>query len=231
MNFIEHNKKMLTTYTRDNRSKQLRIAQLDTSGKVLRVFKNRYQAAKFILENELTNYHHPKGKGYTRACIAGSLTAGISRNPKAYGYAWKILSPYDTNTKITELYQNEKSGSSVQTNHHRWIAFNAYGRAKKYFNLDEIVKEYGFSEYKLKKIIDNGKKINGLSIITCTTIPREKIFSSISEACRILRSDMGTIKKAMAESLLIHNYKIVIPDDVMQANLEKTKNLKKKVSS
>lgn len=94
---IKINKKKLENYK--NNKTSLTVEQIDkVTGKVLNTFKNRYQAASWIIDSNLTNYFY-RSLGATRAAIAGSLTISMLKSGSAYGYDWKF-----TNSKPTKIY-------------------------------------------------------------------------------------------------------------------------------
>jgi len=69
-----------------NNKSTLGVIQYDRiTGKKLNTFKNRYQAASWIISNGLTTYKY-RGIGQTRCCIAGALTVALKKTPYAYGY-------------------------------------------------------------------------------------------------------------------------------------------------
>jgi hypothetical protein len=79
----------------------LKVKQLDVvSGQIVNIFRNRYQAACWIIDNDLTTYFY-KSLGATRACIAGSITNSISQNKPIYGYKWILLE--EDNTEIVTI--------------------------------------------------------------------------------------------------------------------------------
>lgn len=105
-----NNKQILQNHIKNKKS--LKIKQIDIkSGKTVNVFKNRYQAAIWILENGLSNYFY-ESIGKTRCCIAGGLTAALlkSNTSNLYGYKWKIL-PENDKSKITYFPQKLKTGA------------------------------------------------------------------------------------------------------------------------
>lgn len=93
-NIVLKNKAALVEYQTNKAS--LGVIQYDkVTGKKLNTFRNRYQAASWIISNSLTNYKY-KGIGETRCAIAGALTAALSKTPYAYGYMWKyVINPVD----------------------------------------------------------------------------------------------------------------------------------------
>lgn len=94
---IKINKKKLENYK--NNKTSLGVEQIDkVTGKVLNIFKNRYQAASWIIDSNLTNYFY-RSLGPTRAAIAGALTISMLKSGSAYGYDWKF-----TNSKPTKIY-------------------------------------------------------------------------------------------------------------------------------
>jgi hypothetical protein len=101
-----NNASLLKHYTKTKQS--LKVKQVDNNGKVVNIFNNRYQAAIWILENNLTNYFH-KSVGATRACIAGSLTNSMKNGKTAYGYVWEFL-PITNKQKPTISYDRLPTG-------------------------------------------------------------------------------------------------------------------------
>lgn len=92
---VQNNQSLLQQYQANKTT--LGVVQFDrTTGKKLNTFKNRYQAASWIVANGLTAYRY-RGIGQTRCCIAGALTAALAKGPYAYGYMWKyVIDPKNT---------------------------------------------------------------------------------------------------------------------------------------
>lgn len=192
------NQELLKKYAGER--KELKIAIVE-NGKYKKIFKNRYQAAKYILENGLTQYTHERGKGFVTAAIAGSLTHSLKRNlTTIYGYEWKLISPNDHSTQITEKVKREPNKRRQLKNPH-WIMIGR-GKIDKFVSLVEISKQFGISYHTLMK----HKKIDDYSIIKYPTYVTEKEFPSIRSASKFLRTDKDTIKHCMKNNISIHNY-------------------------
>lgn len=225
MNYIEHNKQILKKYT-GNRSKELKIAIMKDD-KPSKVFKNRYQAAKWMLEQGLSNYWHPRGKGFTTACLAGSLTNLITQNTTVYGQVWKLLSPNDTVTKITEPVQRDMNHiRTINHNpkHPKWLVIGKGIKPKLYCSLKEISHEFNVPE----KTLSMYKIVNDYSIIPYRKFPIDKQFNSYTKAAKFLRTEIPTIKKAILNNSTIHNYRIIISEDSIKNNYNRIKSINDK---
>jgi hypothetical protein len=224
MNLVEYNKNILKKYT-GSRRKELKVAMLDDKDNVIKVFKNRYQAAKHIYDNGLSNYYHERGPGYTIACLAGALTNAIANSEYVYTKRWKLISPYDNVTQVTEPVVVGNAGKAVYKGINkiqRWLLVGR-GKADKFSTISEIATIYHENESKISR----HKQVKGFSIIPYNRIPRDKTFDSLTQACNFLRVDRETVKAAILNNTPIHNYFVRIPPEKMEANYKAVERLNK----
>lgn len=82
--------KILDDYTKSKKS--LYVNQIDIkTNKIVRIFKNRYQAAKWLLNNELVmSKITSRGIGFTRASVTGALTLAIRSGNSFGGFKWEV---------------------------------------------------------------------------------------------------------------------------------------------
>jgi hypothetical protein len=230
MNFklmAEHNQRMLKTYTRDKGYVNLRVAQLDSNGKILNVFKNRYSASRYVIETKMSNYLSPKGLGFTRAAIAGTLTNCMMNTAYAYGYYWKILSPYDSSLVVTKKYKNDSTYKNNKiSDTKRWIVIDKTKEIE-FNSLKSISKTYNIGIRTVTRMAKTNETINALSLIKKNIFPTEKTFDSFSHMQRFFRISRETAKKIIDNKLIIRTYIPIIPSDKLIKNYEKTNCLRK----
>lgn len=123
---MNKNTKILQDYK--NKKQSIKVKQIDpATDKILNVFKNRYQAAAWLLDNGKTKYFH-KSVGMSRACVAGALTISIMKNnPTQWGYKWELC-PMNSKDKVTIKHINLHTGKSVRKNGGKQVAITKNGK-------------------------------------------------------------------------------------------------------
>jgi hypothetical protein len=220
----EQNNHILKTYTRDKGYVNIMIQQMDHNGKVINVFKNRYQAARYILDNDLTTYKHIKGIGYTRACIAGSLTNSIKIcNSVAYGYVWKLISPKAKKPRVTKTYVNDRVYIEGWNVYNRWNVLTGT-KAIPFNSKHDICNEYRWGRRELDKIIKHNLIVDGKSVIPHSRFPKPKEFKSFNEMSKFFRIRKEKAKKILKNKAVVMNYIPHIDNNVIQNNFKKIQN-------
>lgn len=151
---------IIKPYSRNKTSLKVKQVDIETA-ECLNIFKNRYQAAKWIIENDLTNYFC-KSIGFTRACIAGSLTNSIYQDKAAYGYKWVLLDNINTEN-ITIHYNDEKQPKKLISKSiisKEIKEFNSINSASKFYHCDTSTIKYYLdnkllfkTEFEFKEVI------------------------------------------------------------------------------
>lgn len=222
---VSENKHILETFTRDRGYVNVHIEQIDIlTGKILNTFKNRYCAARYIIESKLSNYLSPKGLGQTRACMAGNLTNSLVTTGKAYGYYWRLVSP-TKKVKITKSYERTPTVQSRYTSRPYWLILNGI-KTTPLRSIHDIQMTYGWSKRKIRDMINNNIVVDGLSIIPSTSFPKEKSFKSYREISKFLRISQSTARDIVKNRTINKGYICVIDPATMQGNMLRTKALR-----
>lgn len=159
---VVNNKTALAEYQSSKSS--LGVIQYDkVTGKKLNTFRNRYQAASWIISNNLTAYKY-KGIGQTRCAIAGSLTISLTKTPYAYGYMWKyVLNPVDAKP-VKRLGGLKVAPSTVVS------IYDRNGGRKDYSSIKDACMAHGVTKRMRTETLTNHCHKNGLIVYV-----REKV--------------------------------------------------------
>lgn len=228
---IIHNRHILKKFTRDKGYVNIQVEQIDESGKVVNVFKNRYCASRYIIENKMSDFVSPRGLGYTRASVAGNLTNCMVRyTGYAYGYFWRLVSPHSAPVKVTKKYKPDNAGfrprSADYKDYPRWLVLTG-NKVIPYQSKRDIQMVYAWPMNKIEQMIKSQAVVNGVSIIPATSFPKEKQFNSYAEIQRFLRVSRDTAKDIVKNKTVNKGYICAIDPATIARNMAMTQPLRR----
>lgn len=214
-----NNKKIIDNYTKNKPS--LKVRQLDkNTGKVINVFKNRYQAATWILENGLTNYFYDT-VGKTRSCIAGALTNSLLQDcATIYGYRWEVL-PASSKAKVT--YSPIKLKTGAGTNIGRRVIVEGKGGKTK---MPSMKAAAALLSVKTDKLNYHLNKYGKLSLEDGTTIMKQRKTASgqYSKALSILNQEIPVVAKNILTNEMVKFPSMTKASSVFSVHRDTIKN-------